>query len=815
MARVETVKKATRIHYDPFANAVSFEVASSPDGPWRELDERSELLVYTMKRVLFSNCVADIVASINENQNSSPDGLEILFTGPADDYELLRERVAQLPAGGTGPLTCRHVGVYPSAAESLATLRSDYGRISGEFQDYMPGGDKFRESPVVGQAMQRFVEVISDAIPICVIGNYSVGKSALINALIGDELLPSKVNPSTAKNVRVTQSDRYVIRLTLVGEDGEPVERVLDVEDGGITARSSEDDLARRVAAQLNAWCPTDVDSARSRMRAALESFNEAVPGSPVGDVGWNVHIEVPFTNTILSESAARVQIFDTPGDDNAQLDRADHRRALDQLMEEQVGALPIIVTSRDKVAARSTADLRARLDEFSENFAVPSCLVVLSKCDTYTRSELEQAVPAEIRNWHGKSIILHVTPVGALGLRRDRDKPWDDDGYKELFEAWSERQRGKRRISLPEHNIYPGRPGPSMAALGVGQAEFDTGIPSLESEILEYMAHCADYKKCTRGRQDLLTSLTEVHRHLEDRRAALESARRQAVFERRDRQRELLGELGSIALGTFDGLAEELYRTYEAEVSDYCSAARELAATAWDEHSTEGWEAMESAFDRTLAADCQERLVMPVYAGPDGAGARIRARANELADDYSSALERFVSSNAQHLTTEGRRRLDEAISHGARTPQFGDGLTDVGILQSLIDRVASTRLRLVESVWGLERARTEWLEGKEKSVAGRLRSRTNLLGRWVPGAFEETALRAPIAAASSQLIEWSQSHRQAIEAVLDSENTVLVGLDARIDELEAEVCDLEERLTRMKDVEDELNALVNPAEVR
>ena len=55
----------------------------------------------------------------------------------------------------------------------------------------------------IGDTIEEYKEVTRNEVPICIMGNYSVGKSAFINALLGDEILPSKVNASTAKNTKI------------------------------------------------------------------------------------------------------------------------------------------------------------------------------------------------------------------------------------------------------------------------------------------------------------------------------------------------------------------------------------------------------------------------------------------------------------------------------------------------------------------------------------------------------------------------------------------------------------------------------------
>lgn len=51
-------------------------------------------------------------------------------------------------------------------------------------------------------------DALDDIIPICVFGNYSSGKSTFINALIGNEVLPSGGDPVTAKIYEIKRSGR-------------------------------------------------------------------------------------------------------------------------------------------------------------------------------------------------------------------------------------------------------------------------------------------------------------------------------------------------------------------------------------------------------------------------------------------------------------------------------------------------------------------------------------------------------------------------------------------------------------------------------
>ena len=60
--------------------------------------------------------------------------------------------------------------------------------------------------------LKRFSDASGDTVPICVLGTYSAGKSTFINALIGQELLPSAETPVTAKSIK---SQLVLMRIVL------------------------------------------------------------------------------------------------------------------------------------------------------------------------------------------------------------------------------------------------------------------------------------------------------------------------------------------------------------------------------------------------------------------------------------------------------------------------------------------------------------------------------------------------------------------------------------------------------------------------
>lgn len=814
------MKKATRITYDPYANSLHFRVHRSDDDTWVGLSEGSDLLKYENQLVLFSNCVKDIVNTINDKQNSSSEGLEIQFLGPEDDYELLEREVKDVydQRGGTGPLSCKHIGSYRNANKVLKTIRSDYKAIAKEFAPFLPGEKRYEgEWRKIGDGIVKFDETVSDAIPVCVIGNYSVGKSALINSLIGEDVLPSKVNPSTAKNVEVVRSDEFKVTLFFPDEDSEPHPYRFGLDDGQLKP-CTDDPFHHEMAERLNGIIASDEADEVAVIRHLLDALNEGYHHESeaefLSSFGCNVIVELPFKKSLLDKADNKIVFYDTPGNDNAEVDQQEHRHALEDLLGTQTNALPILVTERSRTSGKSTGEVMHILDEYKENFSSPSCLIVLAKCDKHTRSELQEALSPELRNWHGKSIILFTTPIGALGERKGNDSPWLDESYEDIYEEWRDKQMGPKRVCLPDYNCYPcGRRG-TKDETNASDALYDTGIPSLEYEILYYIEKHSKYKKCVRGRKDLLDALAVVRQELDDQKAKAAEAREKAQKRKAKKRAALLTELDEIHISPIKGLDENLASQFQKQLDEYCVKLPETMGSIYDQLNPDDPLAMDDELNEQIRRHCQKHLIDGVYLADNGAKKKIIKIMEACAEDYAENLQEYVSKNESHFSAYGKEQLRRYLGKDLEPPAFNEVksiLDSIGELFEKTSLAAHAFLRLLNNP---DAAKNQWVSAKAGFFEGRLRGKADIFGQEHPGLFLETVFTRPLEEYFEQLTAWTNVYRNHIKKQLDSDNALLSDMEAQIEELDRTVSDLEGRLSAIADVEMELKGILEPTEV-
>lgn len=813
------MRKATRITYDPFTNRVGFKIAKSIEGPWEDLDDSSELLQYASMPVLFANCVTDIARIINRKQNSVSDGIEVQFVGPDSDFDALEHaaREESKNAGGQGPIVCRHAGTFPPSIEVLDQVRTCYTRIKKEFEDFLPGHPRYLEDGGdIGDSIVKFEETVSDAIPVCVIGNMSVGKSALINSLIGEEVLPSKENPTTARNTRIVESEGYSLTLSYAAEEGKASQVSVAINPGKIVSEESGEIGALVCDVLARATNPTG-KSETQIMREVLGFLNDAPEEERDADflsnVGWNITIGLPFSHSLSHVSDSPIILFDTPGSDNGGIDREKHDAALREFLGDQTNALPVLVTCRDQIVRQDTNIIRETIDRYQENFASPCCLVVLTKCDSLTKKQLEESVPVGIRNWHGKSIVLYTTPVGALGLRKDRNAPWLDDSYEEIFERWLQKQAGRTHVSLPTYNIYPCEDRADIRSLGIDETQFDTGIPSLEYEIAYYIDHYARYKKCVRGRKDLLTTLEKVKEMLSEQEREATKAKLAAVRKKSQVRQRLIDKLDEIALAGTDGMADRIAVTFEHELDEYVAGLSDALSEMYDEHSGNAPLDMDKEINTALRTHCQKNLIDPCYQRKYGAKSEILREMDRIARDYASDLQRYVENNDSHFSSFGSATLHEYLERELKMPEFSD-------VESILDSIAELFGTLALLGHGARmllnrpgEAKAKWIHSKKGAFEGKLRGQGGLLGA-TRGVFKATVFDKPIERYYEQLERWAAKYKDYIKAQLDVDNAILSGMEDEIRLLDAKVSDLKARLEQLGDVQSQLVTILDAREV-
>ena len=799
--------KKTRIIYDPYKNSIDISYAPSLDSDWQRLPESSPLRNYTTEPALFSNCVVDIVERIDKGQNSSPDGLVIDFCGTDADYRILEKTVENANADrfGAGRLVCHRSGRFESADKALATIRACYGRIASEFYDYVPGGKRYIENKELGDAIVKFEETISDEVPICIVGNYSVGKSALLNAIIGDEIMPSSVDPSTARNVKVAHCpDAYSVTIEHILTEGK--EDISFHVSDGVVYPTDDVAWAYDFLKYLNDSIGFENKSSKLIIHGILDLLNNGEDGM-LAEVGMNVLVKLPFADSVVTNLGRGVAFYDTPGSNNSNIDQSAHKAALREFMSEQTNALPIVATTRDAIMSDDNMRLRKMLDEFRDNFSSLNSLVVIAKCDTLSDTELRGGISSKIKSWHGRTPVLYTTAIGALGERKGIASEWIDPGLKKQYRDWLRRYEEDSDVrTLPRYNEEPcsGRETFDIKA-AYSDALYATGIPSLECEIMRYAHEYADYKKCERGRSDLLSVLEIIKREIRLQRESVVKAQKESKEKREQKKQEIIEELNSIRIQSLYDLIASTYHDFLPHLDAYIAELRGVVGEAYDAAVSNGEEDLSEYVNERLRSHCQEKLIDACYLGEQGIRARIIDEYYARAESFANLLHAFIEGNDSHFTEEGKAMLATSIERGSVKPRIKNVESVLPPFASLFQVIVATQYGIFKLAGEEQRARSVWIDGRCKQLGEALKDGKRLLGDARVGLFSETAIYRPIGSYEAQLRDWANNYRELIMNCLDDENSLLSGMEKEISEHEEKLQDLVDRLGRLADAEKEL----------
>ncbi|MHA6231400.1 dynamin family protein [Pseudomonas fluorescens group sp. PF-69] len=167
--------------------------------------------------------------------------------------------------------------------QKIKVAKEFLSRTQSLFNEF--GSDKLRTSHA------RFAELLdalnADAVRLVVLGEFSRGKSSLVNALLGIELLPTALQATTAINtfVRMLPADRTERFIRIHFQDGRPVREV-----------PWNDDMA------LERW-GTELDESHADVRQTLD-YIEAFMDHPLLEKGL-VLVDTPGLETVIKHHEA------------------------------------------------------------------------------------------------------------------------------------------------------------------------------------------------------------------------------------------------------------------------------------------------------------------------------------------------------------------------------------------------------------------------------------------------------------------------------------------------------------------------------
>lgn len=507
---------------NPYEKKVTFSRYDLSSDNWvtinSENNPNSKLVSAVFQRGFFPFKVYDILKAIEYDYYVPDEKIELIFEGPNDEKQQLEEALKD---------ECFSKIILSSSTSYLENARDVLPEINRIFRNLEPLiikniGESNKE---IETQLKRFSDASGDTVPICVLGTYSAGKSTFINALIGQELLPSAETPVTAKIYKVTASsyeDRA--KISFVYKD----ERVvLTFHDDQVfyDGLNINDSFGKKVNDILN----TSFDSIISKLSKILETINNSTDK----DVGDIIEILVPFSKGILGDVGSKITIFDTPGS-NSSTNRH-HSEVLANAMAGMSNGLPVFVTDSSSLDSTDNSNLKEKLlsvEGLDERFT----MIVVNKAeaaalsstnlksDSFRDRIMRQAIPIELY----AQGIYYVSSI--LGLGSKLKGHLEGEFYSEQFDTYREKYSNpetKYYKKLYEFDILPRQMSNTVRATAEKSSDLiyaNSGLLTIEDTIKTFVDRYSHYDKCQQAKALLDKLLLKTNAVITDKNEDLRS---------------------------------------------------------------------------------------------------------------------------------------------------------------------------------------------------------------------------------------------------------------------------------------------------
>lgn len=556
-----------KIVSNPYEEQVEFFTLSGAE--WTSINPSSRLLNEKLVKGFFPFKAEDIVKVILKEFGGS-EKIQLIFEGADDEWREL-EAICDDEAYSAQIEAQR-------ADRHLSNARDILPEIIEVFKEVKPLVDSsVSDHTKVSDQIDKFTDVSSDIIPLCVLGNYSAGKSTFINALIGMEILPNGDEPVTARVFQIKRSkdrDRAMIQFNC-GES----RYVLRFDPNGLMENKELSGFALydKIAAKAAKAAPGMATHMNSALKV-LNSYQAEDDDRPISDL---IRIEVPFAESDPWPHDREFVIFDTPGSNSAS--NEDHVRVLRAAMDGLSNGLPIFVAEYSSLDSTDNEKLYREIEQIpaiDERFA----MIVVNKADSadlpkggFDEDEVKQVMGWSIpRNLYGQGIYF-VSSILGLGAKIRGE--FMSDNYAEKFEDQQRKYvdpTSRFYKTLYRYDILPGQI--SRRTNKESEACNDlllanSGLFCIENEIRLFAERYSAYNKCSRS-EDLLQEIVGITEE------EITAAKQIVEDEKKKREQELDDEKSALIerLEAYDKTARDKARDeYPAAVS------AELNVTQWN----------------------------------------------------------------------------------------------------------------------------------------------------------------------------------------------------------------------------------------
>ena len=505
-----------RIICNPFKKELEYQWYDSNTGDYVELDsENSALTRDEFLKTTIQSRAHEIVGKINEECNVGNIGLEISFIGTEDDYNDFCGVIKKdYEKANIKCIQDKHF--FNAASEVMPKIRDKFADIESTL-------GKYTDTKLIC----KYKDVVKPSISLCVMGMYSAGKSAFINSLIGEEILPSASEPTTAKVYKIYCDEKYQIRFWFDGS-----ECLLTFEGETYNSNSNGD---MEIIEEFQSIVESEGlhHNEVTHMSEVLGIINKYNKDNKISDI---IEVRIPFKKTNLPVEEFEFIIYDTPGSNSGSNDQ--HLEILKGSLDEQTNALPIVLTTPDTMDAKDNHELLKLIKDQGSSLDERNTIIIINKADEKGKKALEgkreKCNDLVITKWKSTRIFFVSSVIGIASKKDnpDNEDEWLDENMYEIYDEKKEKYSSDKR-KLFEYNIIDKSRIDETSEYSDNKKTThlykNSGLESVEREIVEYARKYALYNKCQQASEYLKEAIDlcikNIQKAEDERKNALKEA--------------------------------------------------------------------------------------------------------------------------------------------------------------------------------------------------------------------------------------------------------------------------------------------------
>lgn len=562
-----------KIISNPYQKMTVFQCWDEALKQWHSIDADSnadsKLLCDELCVGFFPFKAKKIIDVIVSEYSVNGEKIEVIFEGTDDEYLELYSICSQDDYSAS--VTLSKSGRYlENARDILPDVIDIFKELSPLVAESVSDKDKIKRE------LEKFSDASNDVIPICVIGNYSSGKSTFINALIGYELLPSSDEPTTAKIYKISQSkqpDRATIKFEY---DLKSVRIRFNPDSYKFLTDPEENLLAVKLSKILDGIAAEPIPI---KLRKVLETINGFANHEKDEAISDLIEIETPFDDDGLwGKIWNNFVIFDTPGSNSAS--NIKHYQVLQTALEGLSNGLPIFVSEYDSLDSMDNDRLYQDINNMAE-LDNRFTMIIVNKADAASLKKtglsdddrdriLNLTIPRQLYSGG----IYFVSSIMGLGSKNDEN--FIEEHNAEVFED----QKNKYTDStsrfykqLYRYNILPAQIKRKYDMLSERHKNLlyaNSGLYSVEQAIETFASIYSHYNKCQQSKLFLGKVIQITFDEIADAKQKKEAYRERIHANLEKEKKDLINRLETHSTEAETGYQQD----YAAAMDEFVKAA-------------------------------------------------------------------------------------------------------------------------------------------------------------------------------------------------------------------------------------------------